>query len=855
MADDARQTCPRIDWSEISCLLQERCAYLERGLDESLGLGELLKDLQKYYPDAINQQVVEYWRKVGILDPTRAPKGRRLVWKYPVEQVRRAHLAAILMSAKYNLSPTVIRGAVSAWFARELTATAQFAVDIGEASRGQMLLAGRLLGVIASLVTARRSPPPDCILVCRRMPDQASTHPPIDGFRVVHYSSQEVRGLLDPREMLVGFSTPEPDPEILIRLDKLGDIESRLGGREYVEIQVCLDETGFSAGVIVGFRQGTTGGVSELLSAAPDSRNLPLANDPTRRQLLARLLRYVFEVVIRFSDALSAADPRHRIPRNADLLTVLVTAVLLAAPDRWDYAAFLAPTAPDVLRTLAHTPAYPTDAREAEQALNPRRHLESWVIENKQPIVVEGVPEVGIGARNTAATRPQGFAMIPGLAGGQVRGVLSVGAGRVTSGGQSGFPPADVSFLHLMASVIAEGYARRQLSSITSLVDLIPESDITCQRETDLRRALQSLLVHEVVPAALSGDPNRPLADEYLVLIMVRVIGIASPQALSWFISRIATRMDHFIRKHAGDAFGAAELGNSVYLLENDRLVGVLGHVRGEARDVTEDLSRQLEPLAGLVDRAKVFAWRLYYNYDWLGRDLRLGETVDNGRVERWIDYMISGAKHTLAAIEYIASANENMAQGNYREAAMQLEEARRTDPDNGYILRHLVQAYYHLGRYDRAIELARQTVQADKRERKDYAGSRLWLGKALLGAGEDRAGLEELRAAVALSETPEYVRSYVEALLRDGTGDEYQKAITLLDKVLDEAQPMGVERAWLYALKGEVYRELGLVKDAVQALEMAANCDRANPALHRMLDRLQSTKLALGTSAGTKTQ
>ena len=131
-----------------------------------------------------------------------------------------------------NISTKQIAAALQFWADPTKKEKKEAEIDIREINRAQVLLGGRLLGVIFGLVTEMDALPKDCILICHEL-DENNDYKADEYLRVLQSRPQ-----FGQENILFGYVKDIPEGEILTRIKDFRDFVEIMEGRQYYGIRI-----------------------------------------------------------------------------------------------------------------------------------------------------------------------------------------------------------------------------------------------------------------------------------------------------------------------------------------------------------------------------------------------------------------------------------------------------------------------------------------------------------------------------------------------------------------------------------------------------------------------------------------
>src|SRR5260370_740145 len=188
----------------------------------------------------------------------------------------------------------------------------------------------------------------------------------------------------------------------------------------------------------------------------------------------------------------------------------------------------------------------------------------------------------------------------------------------------------------------------------------------------------------------------------------------------------------------------------------------------------------------------------------------------------------------SAAEAEYTAILSETyytlgkilLAQPNYPESVAALEAAANYHSDSDEVLIDLAIAYFHLEKYDKALDTLSKTLSRNPRS----LGARHMLGKTYFMLGNFDRATSELQ--IALNSSP---KDYdVEYTL--GLAYLKRREIAAARGIYDHMVQQLGNRPQLRVLIGRAYRETGFLSEAIEEFKKAAALDPQFPRVHYYL-------------------
>ena len=188
----------------------------------------------------------------------------------------------------------------------------------------------------------------------------------------------------------------------------------------------------------------------------------------------------------------------------------------------------------------------------------------------------------------------------------------------------------------------------------------------------------------------------------------------------------------------------------------------------------------------------------------------------------------------TAAEAEYTAILSETyytlgkilLAQPNYPESVAALEAAANYHSDSNEVLIDLAIGYFHLEKYDKALDALGKTIARNPRS----VGARHMLGKTYFMLGDFERATTELQTA--LNSSP---KDYdVEYTL--GLAYLKRREIPSARRIYDHMVEQLGNRPQLRVLIGRAYRETGFLPEAIEEFKKAVALDPQFPRVHYYL-------------------
>lgn len=183
----------------------------------------------------------------------------------------------------------------------------------------------------------------------------------------------------------------------------------------------------------------------------------------------------------------------------------------------------------------------------------------------------------------------------------------------------------------------------------------------------------------------------------------------------------------------------------------------------------------------------------------------------------------------------------------NYEIAVPILEELRTKEPTNTDILLTLSTAYTESGKQDSALEVLKELIEAEekkgtKKDRIKLAVYRLKFGKALESKGNLEEALKEYENAYKLDmNNLEVFVSYGNLSYKLGDFDNALRIFrTLLLKDQKQLENLGLSKAEIYYISGDILRRQGDTKKAITMFQKGLEFDKNHEGCRKALEELK---------------
>jgi tetratricopeptide (TPR) repeat protein/DNA-binding transcriptional MerR regulator len=747
------------------------------GLREPLPLGELINLLG---PN-VNRGKIQYWSELGILRPKRKKKAKIRDFNYfNRDEIARAFVTTQLLEQGWELEE--IKSLLVLKDAGKLpSGPATPYSELDQTGRAAVLVRARLLSIITSLAYGTTEVPRDCQIIIRKVKT------PSDAKSRIQFSKttdQEVIDMLEEPGTILGWSDATESRELNTFFRIPEKFHSKLSGRIFYKLIIKDDIKGDEFEIILGIKDDHSDqDVYQLKNRLELGFNNTLTRD--QHSLLLRLFYFMFDVVLNLEEILVDTRYAFRLSKIEDITTAIVNAISLASLEKWEYAALLVPDGKNNLRVTSFSGMFPRDVRERNYSLevlnNGVASLAGWVYVNKDDIVIEKVEldDPRLPQSDRFLETGTALAFIPAVVQDKVQGVLLVGGKRRVSSGYKCFDRVDVMMLYILGRIVGESYQRAQLARCNDFLGYPPQYDPLISKELDeydLQNSLEDVakMIRPVVQAGIGYETN-------IFLLAVRIIGGSVPittssEILDWFLDKVQRHIHMFIKKN-GDDIWNTELGSRIYRVQKDkggeiRLVGLIGRTRINPDEFRGKFLEILDSLRHLIHifNAQIYGWLVPFTYKELSErfDLSLSNREKLTRVANHLVERVNGA---LDVLVHVSKGDKKRRERDFYGALLEYREAYDIDKENPYILRHLVDCYIELEKYEDAIDKAKEAVAKDP-----VAASYHRLANAFAEAGAFDDAKENYQEAIRI--TPydaELHRLYAHLL--------FLKGVTLQDK------------------------------------------------------------------------
>ncbi len=797
--------------------------------------GDLLAELRKKGV-GIPEKDFDYWTgTLEFIQKTFASGGYPL---YNLNELKKAYLAAYLRK-RHDFNHQQIAVAVyiyaSNWLNQKPALQAR---DLNEISRAWLILVGRFLGLISSLIPTRTSLAEDVLMICYE--EKGSGKSGIS--RIA--SEEEVRRNLVPAESLIGWSREWPNGEIFPALKDLSVIERKVYGRSYFRLSVAsMDRQRFFS-IVLGTVKGSS--LEKQLGDWISSGNDPITYGSREHQLLSRVLAFSFPTVANLIEVLNQQSSVVFNDPDANIIDVLLSVVLLASPEKWVKCAFFVEDEAGDLRPRAHSVNQLSNHRLNSGFGFVTHEAHKWVFNNKDYLLIERLLENAKRLDQGGFMSGGSHIFIPAIvANGLTAGVLHVVGSTTGATDQDCFSGDEVGLLYALARVIGEAALRASVAGVKDVSHAMMLHRIDRSGRSELKAQLAQVLSQRVALAVQRAKETDQVLRSYLGLFAIRIRGMADNESQTWYLDLICRRVAKYFSKYGFRGLAGEEI-SPIFQLGDDKLVVLMPYMTENVRSVREGLQKELDQIS-LINKSaniKIVVWSVDVPYEYLEKNFGITGLASQNHNESAFDgpvnYLIDRTEEAIQVIWHVKEADLFLQQRQFDNALARLNQAFELDPNNSYILRHISESHAGLRQYAQAKAAALAAIEADSLKNTDFASNHLRLADAHFGLGDIAEAQKEYQIAFSLSQKLGYREALAERLLIYGSEQDLKSSLRLLLELESQTDDKK-HRSWIRQLTADVYLKLRNLDQAEITLKQALIEDPENPFLRWELIKINN--------------
>lgn len=806
---------PPFNFAVIQRIVQARCENLRD--DILLGLSELAEEI------GVKSDELLYWEKSDILRPILASKGERPVRKYPLTEIKKAHIAHELQ--KLGWRQQKIAGVIAVWREQESGSPAPPA-ELSQTGRARMLLIARLLALVTQLAGGLKTPPRDCVLLARRL-----IHPsefPIQEVETTEKDETQVVALLDQKNLIAGVSSEKGEVHLYFRDTER--LREKARGCNYIAVRLRGNLIDEAFEIIYGFKAVNGDGQALQLRRNLVSDRIEDIVSISQRRFLLRLLHFLCVTTLNLEAKLAALSLE-----DLDIVHTLINSVPLVAPHKWDFASFLIPVNSANMRVLAASRDHPQRLKEQLYTIGTvgvqKSSLPGWTYTHRDYILIENIGSNDLRLPDQNPEGLRALAVIPAVISDRVEGVLLVGSQRKLPENQLYFDQDEIKILYILARTIAEGQARERLTQTGDNSLIIPDMVISEQGETELYQALRNI-ADTIVPLTRAGAGM----ENSIILLAVRLEGYGrlfalSKEASEWFTHRVQRTL-HDQLEHVIEDDWESPLSSRVFTLASDQFVGLIGRTKEDVRWLRQVIGERLDTLSPLISpdllNVTVHVWSVHFTYNDLAQRFHIDKLTKES-LDKLATHLLERTKGALKIVANVKRGDIYMRSQDYKAALAEYDIAERNDPNNPYVLRHQCECLTEMGLYEEAVKYGERAVEQDP----EYASSYRRLADAFLELRDFDNALRNYRLAIQHAESdPEAYLRLAQALILQGEPDDLGVIIDTLNQAMGYDRPDNPTRAKYRRYQGDACLRYGAYRQAVTWYEQALRFDPENEEL-----------------------
>lgn len=773
--------------------------------------GDLLRDFAEK-DIAVPAKKFNQWVTKGIINSKPSSLGGYQV--YDFIEIQKSYIAAIL-NKDYKFRPEQIYVATQLYTSKPWLDHQTLNVrDLKEGQRARLILSGRLISLISALTLKIQKSPMDTIIICRELNKDENRD------RIEEKTPDYIRSVLNPREALFGWSTERLKDEVFAVLEDTSNIVQRLEGRNYYSIPHWSSSNNRLFEIILGPREHSS--LNEILQDHFISGTSTISEVDPEHELLSELLSFSLPLVPNFENYLYNHLPHSRLSEDADLLSILITAVLLGDPYHWLAVAFWADDGSDMLQLQAYSSGYikekyPMTYRYSAETSGPF----SGVLRNRSHLIFERLQEGDPRLQRGIYDPGSSCAFIPAIITTQLTvGVLQVIATPPDMPGDCSFPHSKIELLYALSRIIGEAYYRNFIASVEGIRLYVPIPAISEKGETHLRSELYSLIRDKIAPALRTSLATGQRLNSYLALFAIRIRQTLEQASYEWFLEIIRRRSYQFIRNRIIRLSSSLTKQIPVFDLESGKIVLLVGELTGEdeVRVIREGLQQKMNDIAMITPGANldVAVWSVHVPYKYLDDNFHVGSVLTSDKgwetlCDNAVNDLVIRTYEALEVIWHVKKADELLINRNYNDAFGLLDKALTLSPGNSYVLRHISQAKTGMREYTEAVDAALDAIKSDKQKQTFFASNHHRLAEAYFGLGDFEKAFAEMEIACdRAKDNTKYNEIYAQLLIRHNDPKSLVKALRLLTEVESQIDKMDYEHlAWISVLRGEAQLRL----------------------------------------------
>lgn len=712
--------------------------------------------------------------KRGIIKPSQKRRRVREAREYTFSDVEHIVFANELKSKKYNFPQ--IEALIDVWHEWSQHARRDPSVEIqmNETDRAQLMLLGRLLAIVTSLICGYPDAPNNSIVIIRRVKRRDGNKLGFLSVNINTTTSGKVSALLThdiSDDIVRGICTSSI--EVLAASHQTRNILSSLEGRTFYEIQVPDFEEKGHYEIILGFAKG--------ISINLNSVNANIRLESEKFVLLLHLLRYMFSSAIHLREVIQDTG------RPLNILHALAEAIIHIAPKKWSYCGVLTPKNFDsYLKAEAWSSEFPNALQNDIFGINPTYSaglsLPAWVYKSGDPTAINSVVDNDPRIPRFEVDQIAAAAAVPALVGEKIVGVIYVASHKTDAPEINCFEKIDMKLLRVFGQIVGEAIERDNnlRESVRGALNMMPKQSIEVLKEHDLEQDIR-VAVSRVFNSPISLD-----TPDSLVVLTIQIAGevfFRQEQIASWISEKVRDKTYHFLENELH--YDTADSNSfKVYKFDSSQYVALLSRTKANHRHLRQELEKDLSLIKGFgtkpIQIKNIDVWSLEFKYNDMYRKIKMG----NYSQDKLSNELFSKIQGSLEVLLNIRQGNRYISEGKYNEASFEFERANDNKPLNPYVLRHLAICKSFLREYNDAVHFAQKAVDLDP----NYAGSHIVLGDALIAQGNYKEAVNHYEEAKKLNPNhPSPRLGYGQALVFDGDPNRLDEALKEIEFAMSQ--------------------------------------------------------------------
>jgi tetratricopeptide (TPR) repeat protein len=293
-------------------------------------------------------------------------------------------------------------------------------------------------------------------------------------------------------------------------------------------------------------------------------------------------------------------------------------------------------------------------------------------------------------------------------------------------------------------------------------------------------------------------------------------------------LERVFNRISSYIDQFSGDLKNEF----TVYEIEKMSLVFMFQPLdyQENIQSFRHNLQKHLDELKSIKAPMTISTniWSLFFSVR------QLKNLLDKERnIESLVKFLVSQNQNTIQSLPHIRDGDEHLRNHNYQQALSEYLIAYRQNPDNPYVIRHIIQCYIGLHKY---LEAEAKAIEANQKEPNNPTTLRLW-GDALNGLGKFDEAHSTYAKALRLFPNSSRILLHIARLLVDKVTHPSHTEDISLDEVNEIANYFDLaiknvpeeEKAVYYAHKASALQLIGQLEDAKLAYKEALKLNPNN--------------------------